>query len=119
MRALFLKFSEPRFDENALKKTKINELEKLEKTKDLPERKFRDEFARFFYENNPRTNPLEAADINELRMDDVKKIVKDKFTNATSYDFIVASDLNLTAVKPLLQKYPANLPAHGTRELRR
>ena len=70
LRALFLEFSEPRFDENALKKTKINELEKLEKTKNLPERKFSDEFARFFYENNL----LEAADINELQMNYVKKI---------------------------------------------
>ena len=69
MRALFLEFSEPRFDGNALKKTKINELEKLEKTKNLSERKFSDEFARFFYENNL----LEAADINELRMSDVKR----------------------------------------------
>ena len=116
MRALFLEFSEPRFDENALKKTKINELEKLEKTKNLPERKFSDEFARFFYENNPRTNPLEAADINELQMDDVKKIVKDKFTNAASYDFIVVGDINLTAAEPLLQKYLANLPARAGRE---
>ena len=116
LRALFLEFSEPRFDENALKKTKINELEKLEKTKNLPERKFRDEFARFFYENNPRTNPLEAVDINELQMNDVKKIVKDKFTNAASYDFVVVGDLNLTAVEPLLQKYLANLPASAGRE---
>ena len=116
LRALFLEFSEPRFDENALKKTKINELEKLEKTKNLPERKFRDEFARFFYENNPRTNPLEAADINELQMEDVKKIVKEKFTNAASYDFIVVGDLNLTAAEPLLQKYLANLPARTERE---
>ena len=69
MRALFLEFSEPRFDENALKKTKINELERPKKTKNLPERKFSDEFARFFYENNL----LEAADINELQMNDVKR----------------------------------------------
>ncbi len=73
MRALFLEFSEPRFDENALK-AKNNELERPEKTKNLSERKFSDEFARFFYENNLRTNPLEAADINELQMSDVKKI---------------------------------------------
>ena len=73
MRALFLEFSAPRFDENALK-AKNNELERPEKTKNLSERKFSDEFARFFYENNLRTNPLEAADINELQMSDVKKI---------------------------------------------
>ena len=82
----------------------------------MPERKFRDEFARFFYENNPRTNPLEVADINELQMSDVKKIAKEKFTNAASYDFIVVGDLNLTAAEPLLQKYLANLPARAERE---
>ncbi|MCD8213717.1 MAG: insulinase family protein [Campylobacter sp.] len=109
--AINLEFNSPRTDEKILEQIKTRTMDDLAKRQNLPDYKFSTEFVKFFYNDNPRMKPLEKSDIDALRLDSLKKIVDDKFTNAASYVFIFVGDFETQNMEPLLQKYIATLPS--------
>ncbi len=111
-----LEFSSPRADANVLERIKQRAKDELAKEQNLPEYKFSTEFSKFFYENNKRVAPLEMADIDALKLNELKEIIKDKFTNAASYTFVIIGDTDEQRLLPLIKKYIATLPKLGEAE---
>jgi len=90
--------------------------DELAKEQNLPEYKFSTEFSKFFYENNKRVAPIEMAQIDALKLNELKEIIKDKFTNAASYTFVIIGDTDEERLLPLVKKYIATLPKLGEAE---
>ncbi|WP_107788079.1 M16 family metallopeptidase [Campylobacter concisus] len=111
-----LEFNAPRADANVLERIKQRAKDELSKEQNLPEYKFSTEFSKFFYENNKRVTPLEMADIDSLNLEELTKIVHDKFTNAASYTFVIIGDTDEERLLPLIKKYIATLPKLGEAE---
>ena len=111
-----LEFNAPRADANVLERIKQRAKDELSKEQNLPEYKFSTEFSKFFYENNKRVVPLEMADIDALKLNELKEIIKDKFTNAASYTFVIIGDTDEERLLPLIKKYIATLPKLGEAE---
>ncbi|WP_462106786.1 M16 family metallopeptidase [Campylobacter concisus] len=111
-----LEFNAPRADANVLERIKQRAKDELAKEQNLPEYKFSTEFSKFFYENNKRVVPLEMADIDALKLNELKEIIKDKFTNAASYTFVIIGDTDEERLLPLIKKYIATLPKLGEAE---
>jgi len=111
-----LEFSSPRADANVLDRIKQRAKDELSKEQNLPEYKFSTEFSKFFYENNKRVAPLEMAQIDALKLNELKEIIKDKFTNAASYTFVIIGDTDEERLLPLVKKYIATLPKLGEAE---
>ena len=111
-----LEFSSPRADANVLERIKQRAKDELAKEQNLPEYKFSTEFSKFFYENNKRVAPIEMAQIDALKLNELKKIIKDKFTNAASYTFVIIGDTDEQRLLPLVKKYIATLPKLGEAE---
>ncbi len=111
-----LEFSSPRADANVLERIKQRAKDELAKEQNLPEYKFSTEFSKFFYENNKRVTPLEMAQIDALKLNELKEIIKDKFTNAASYTFVIIGDTDEERLLPLVKKYIATLPKLGEAE---
>ncbi|WP_103604870.1 M16 family metallopeptidase [Campylobacter concisus] len=105
-----LEFNSPRADAHVLERIKQRAKDELSKEQNLPEYKFSTEFSKFFYENNKRVTPLEMADIDALKLNELKAIIKDKFTNAASYTFVIIGDTDEERLLPLVKKYIATLP---------
>ena len=105
-----LEFNAPRADANVLDRIKQRAKDELSKEQNLPEYKFSTEFSKFFYENNKRVASLEMADIDALKLNELKEIIKDKFTNAASYTFVIIGDTDEERLLPLIKKYIATLP---------
>jgi len=105
-----LEFNAPRADAHVLERIKQRAKDNLAKEQNLPNYKFSTEFSKFFYENNKRVAPLEMADIDSLNLEELTKIVKDKFTNAASYIFVIVGDTDEVKLLPLVEKYIATLP---------
>ncbi|MGP1360754.1 M16 family metallopeptidase [Campylobacter sp.] len=106
-----LEFNAPKADAHVLERIKQRAKDNLAKEQNLPNYKFSTEFSKFFYENNKRVAPLEMADIDSLNLEELTKIVKDKFTNAASYIFVIVGDTDEAKLLPLVEKYIATLPA--------
>ena len=111
-----LEFNAPRADANVLERIKQRAKDELSKEQNLPEYKFSTEFSKFFYENNKRVEPLETAQIDALKLNELKEIIKDKFTNAASYTFVIIGDTDEERLLPLIKKYIATLPKLGEAE---
>ncbi len=111
-----LEFNAPRADANVLERIKQRAKDELSKEQNLPEYKFSTEFSKFFYENNKRVTPLEIADIDALKLNELKEIIKDKFTNAASYTFVIIGDTDEERLLSLVKKYIATLPKLGEAE---
>ncbi|WP_149710400.1 M16 family metallopeptidase [Campylobacter concisus] len=111
-----LEFNTPRADANVLERIKQRAKDELAKEQNLPEYKFSTEFSKFFYENNKRVAPIEMADIDALKLNELKEIIKDKFTNAASYTFVIIGDTDEERLLPLIKKYIATLPKLGEAE---
>lgn len=111
-----LEFNTPRADANVLERIKQRAKDELAKEQNLPEYKFSTEFSKFFYENNKRVAPIEMADIDALKLNELKEIIKDKFTNAASYTFVIIGDTDEERLLPLVKKYIATLPKLGEAE---
>ena len=111
-----LEFNAPRADSHVLDRIKQRAKDELSKEQNLPEYKFSTEFSKFFYENNKRVAPLEMADIDALKLNELKEIIKDKFTNAASYTFVIIGDTDEERLLPLVKKYIATLPKLGEAE---
>ena len=111
-----LEFNAPRADANVLERIKQRAKDELSKEQNLPEYKFSIEFSKFFYENNKRVASLEMADIDALKLNELKEIIKDKFTNAASYTFVIIGDTDEERLLPLVKKYIATLPKLGEAE---
>ena len=56
------------------------------------------------------------AQIDALKLNELKKIIKDKFTNAASYTFVIIGDTDEERLLPLVKKYIATLPKLGEAE---
>ncbi|WP_459897934.1 M16 family metallopeptidase [Campylobacter concisus] len=111
-----LEFNAPRADANVLERIKQRAKDELSKEQNLPEYKFSTEFSKFFYENNKRVAPLEMAQIDALKLNELKEIIKDKFSNAASYTFVIIGDTDEERLLPLIKKYIATLPKLGEAE---
>ena len=111
-----LEFNSPRADAHVLERIKQRAKDELSKEQNLPEYKFSTEFSKFFYENNKRVTPLEMADIDALKLNELKEIIKDKFTNTASYTFVIIGDTDEERLLPLVKKYIATLPKLGEAE---
>ena len=111
-----LEFNAPRADANVLDRIKQRAKDELSKEQNLPEYKFSTEFSKFFYENNKRVAPIEMAQIDALKLNELKAIIKDKFTNAASYTFVIIGDTDEERLLPLVKKYIATLPKLGEAE---
>ena len=111
-----LEFNAPRADSHVLDRIKQRAKDELSKEQNLPEYKFSTEFSKFFYENNKRVAPLEMADIDALKLNELKEIIKGKFTNAASYTFVIIGDTDEERLLPLVKKYIATLPKLGEAE---
>ena len=56
------------------------------------------------------------AQIDALKLNELKAIIKDKFTNAASYTFVIIGDTDEERLLPLVKKYIATLPKLGEAE---
>jgi zinc protease len=88
----------------------------LEFVKSNPQYAFFDTLNKTLYNNDPRasiTIPT-TQDLDKINADRVLEMFNNEYGNADGFNFYIVGNVNETAIKPLLEKYIASLPAKGT-----
>ncbi|MDE7136418.1 MAG: insulinase family protein, partial [Muribaculaceae bacterium] len=62
---------------------------------------------------NPRRQMVTSEDILALNRDNILKIAHDMTLNAADYDFVFVGNIDMDAIRPLLEQYIATLPANA------
>jgi zinc protease len=67
--------------------------------------------------NSPRTIVIPTEQqLNQINLDEVFNIYKERFGNAASMKFFIVGNINIDSITPLLEKYLGSLPGNGKTE---
>lgn len=116
MQLLYLRFARPRFDttaHNAIIGRYAAMLETMEKD---PNKIKSDSISLITTGFHPRTPVLNKETVNEITLEDMKKIYTDRFNGADEFTFFIVGNVGEDTVKTMVEKYIGSLPAAGRKE---
>ena len=106
---LYLSFTQPRFDPDAVKAMMDQYRTNLARQEDDPETAFSHEITRFIYGNSPRFNPLEIADLERVDTGKALNFVR-RSLNPADYTFVFTGNIENETFRHLVETYLASLP---------
>jgi len=68
------------------------------------------------YQNHPRARPMTPEMVDEMNLDRSFAFYKDRFADAGDFTFVFVGSFDLEAMKPLVERYLAALPATHRKE---
>lgn len=111
-----LYFTSPRKDDKAFQSYIIKLKEQIKNAKLDPASSFRDTINTVMSSYNPRSNPWTEKLINKINYDKAFSFYKDRFADASDFTFIFVGNFKMDAIKGLIMKYIASLPALHRKE---
>ncbi|MFI1772432.1 M16 family metallopeptidase [Thalassobellus citreus] len=117
LQMVYLRFVKPRFDKDAFKVLESNIKNYIvRRGADIGE-KMRDSLRTTIYgKNNPKKPIFNEAYASKISFERIEAIYKDRFADASDFEFFIVGDVKETQLKPLLEKYIASLPTKNVKE---
>ncbi|HEY4217860.1 MAG TPA: insulinase family protein [Gemmatimonadaceae bacterium] len=113
---IYLDFTAPRLDTAAYQAFKNQVAPFLANKSADPDQVFSDSVSWTMAQHNVRERPMTAATFAEINPEKAFAFYKDRFANAGDFTFVFVGNVDTTALKPLVEKYLASLPATGRKE---
>ena len=110
---MYLKYTSPRKDEKAYESYTTRIRNNLKDRNLNPNTALNDTMVVAMYGNHPRVQPFVAADVDKVNYDRVLELYKDRTSDATGYMFFIVGNIDLDAIKPLVERYIGALPCNG------
>ncbi len=110
---LYLKYTSPRKDMKAFESYTTRMRNSLKDRNLNPNTALSDTMVVAMYGNHPRVQPFVAADVDKVDYDRVLEIYRDRTSDATGYMFFIVGNVDLEAMKPLVERYIGALPCNG------
>jgi zinc protease len=110
---MYLKFTQPRKDEKAFESLTSRMRNNLKDRNLNPNTALSDTLVKALYDNHPRVMPLLAEDVDKVDYDRVLEIYRERTSDATGYTFFIVGNIDLEALKPLVERYIGALPCNG------
>ena len=116
MQLTYLRFTDPRKDEEAFQSYK-NRLKTALQNKDAnPMKAFQDTLSHMLYGNHPRMLDMTEEMVDNTNYDRIIEMYKDRFADASDFIFYFVGNIDIEEVKPLIAKYLGGLPAIHRKE---
>ncbi|MDR2186054.1 MAG: insulinase family protein [Treponema sp.] len=106
---LYLTFTQPRLDADAVQAMLDQYRTTLAQQNEDPDTVFSHEITRTIYGNHPRFKPLETADLDRVSIDEALAFLKDAL-NPGDYTFVFTGNLDTATLRPLVETYLASIP---------
>ncbi len=108
---LYLKFTALTKDEKKFNQT-MSLMETQLKNKDLmPETALSDTLQYVISDRNWRNKPFNVEDLQQVSLDRIMEIAKERTANAANYTFTFVGNFDEATIRPLIEQYIASLPA--------
>ncbi len=109
LQLLYLQFEEPRFDAEAYEALKSRYVAMVTNMAKNPQKTMSDSLQLILSNYSPRTKLLTPALFEEMSVEQMEKIYRDRFTDAGDFTFFIVGNLDEATVKPLVEKYIGSL----------
>ena len=116
---IYLTFTAPRPDPVAFGVFKEQLKVALANEDALPDTAFEDALSDALTQNHLRARRLKAANVDEMNLDRSLAFYKERFADASDFTFVFVGSFDLAAMRPLVERYLASLPALHRKEAAR
>ncbi|MDR2491340.1 MAG: insulinase family protein [Spirochaetaceae bacterium] len=106
---LYLSFTEPRIDEDALLIVKDMWKAHLLTRAENPENVFSDELTKILYGGSPHFMPITVDDISKINISVARNFIESAL-NPTDWTFVFTGNINTNTLKPLIETYISSIP---------
>ncbi|MDR1319012.1 MAG: insulinase family protein [Treponema sp.] len=106
---IYLSFTEPRIDPEAVKVMMEQYRTSLALRNESPDTFFFDEVSKTIYGNNPRLKPVELADLSKVDIDRALSFVK-RGLNPADYTFVFTGNLDAGQIRSYIESYLGSIP---------
>jgi zinc protease len=110
LQLMYLNFTSPRFDQTDLDNMKKMYIPYFTNMESDPNYICSKELQNTLYGNNPRRQMTSAAQIEALNIPALQNVHSKMFSYADDFRFIIAGNVDLNTLKPLVEKYIGSLP---------
>lgn len=112
MQLIHLKFTSPRKDEDAFTSYINKQTAYYKNILSEPTQYFADQYGRIKAQNHPRTSHIPSEEqISLINLNRVYEIYKERFADASDFNFFFTGAINPDSIKPLIETYIASLPS--------
>ncbi len=117
MQLVYLYFDQPRKDTSAFKAFMSQMENQMKFMKSSPIMTFYDTLFKVVYPGYKRMVIFPTpAQLDEVKLDDIYKIYKERFADASDFKFFLVGNFSVDSIAPLIEKYFGSLPALNRNE---
>ena len=116
MQLTYLTFTAPRRDDDAFASYKNRSKAELQNMDLNPSSSFSDSITSTLYSKHPRTLRMKADMVDKMNYDKILSMYQDRFKDASDFTFILVGNVDVEAVKPLIESYLGSLPSINRKE---
>ncbi len=111
---LYLRFTEPRADQDTFLSVQTRMREMIENRRNDPDAVFGDAVETALFNNHPRHQPLSTATLDGMNRETSLKIYQERFADASGFTFVIVGNFSPDKIKPLVERYLGGLPGTQT-----
>ncbi len=108
---IYLNFTAPRIDDEAYASYINRTRAQLQNLELNPMVAFGDTVTKAMYGDNPRTKRIQIEDLDHISYARIMEMYKDRFADASDFVFSFVGNLDIEAMRPLIEQYLAALPS--------
>lgn len=114
---VYLRFTAPRRDSGAFLAFKQSMQAQMANDAASPQSAFYDTLTATLTQHAYRARPMNAALLEEAKLDQAFRIYRDRFADASDFTFFIVGTFNVDSIKPLVQRYLGGLPSINRHEI--
>ena len=116
MQLLYLRFSKPRFDEEAHNAIMSRYVAYLKSMENDPSKIMQDSVSMFLSNFSPRTVLLNPEMLSKVDLEQIRKIYMERFRDASDFVFFIVGNIEEAEAKLMAEKYIGSLNTGGPKE---
>ncbi len=116
LQLVHLSFTAPREDSAAFEGLRARQRAVLENLGANPEQTFFDSIRVVLAQHHPRARPVSMSTLDSMDLGRSLEIYRDRFADAGDFTFVFVGNFEPAALRPLVERYVASLPATGREE---
>ncbi|MCF8227132.1 MAG: insulinase family protein [Bacteroidales bacterium] len=110
MQLIYLRFTEPRFDEQAHRAIIGRYAAFVENMNKNPQKIMGDSLNLILTDHHSRTRIMDAEFINDITLDKIEKVYTDRYRDASDFTFFFVGNIQKEELLPYVEKYIGNIP---------
>ena len=113
---IYMRFTAPRADAAFFEVFNTQNRRVLANRDAAPATAFNDTYNRIMTQDHPRQRPPTVEMLDKTNLEKSFAFYKDRFSDASDSTFVFVGDMNLDAMRPLVERYLGGLPSTGRSE---